>query len=241
MAVSSIFFKEGYVMPLRGYAVHTLDRHEEDTFSSISKEKNFALFVKSIFDRVGALLALLILGPILMLPIMLIIKLTSGKGEPVIFWQTRVGLNLRQFYFYKFRTMVIDAEEKKSSLEHLNEMDGPVFKIRSDPRITKFGRFLRKYSLDELPQFFNVLKGEMSIVGPRPPLPEEVERYEPCQYRKFNMKPGMTCIWQVSGRNKVGFKEWMRMDLEYIDNFSLWLDFKILIRTIWTVVAGEGM
>ncbi|MEW6606002.1 MAG: sugar transferase [bacterium] len=213
----------------------------EFAFPSISEEKNMALFVKSVFDRVGALLALLVLGPVLMLPIILIIKLTSRKGESVLFRQTRVGLNGRQFCFYKFRTMVINAEKKKNSLKHLNEMDGPVFKIRNDPRITKFGRFLRKYSLDELPQFFNVLKGEMSIVGPRPPLPEEVEKYDSYQYRRLSMKPGLTCIWQVSGRNKISFKEWMRMDLEYIDNYSLWLDFKILIRTIWAVMAGQGV
>ncbi|MFH1562760.1 MAG: sugar transferase [Nitrospirota bacterium] len=212
-------------------------------FCKVNKKPkiNSALFIKNIFDRVFALLILLILGPTLMLLIILIIKLTSRKGVPVFFRQTRVGLNRRPFCFYKFRTMVTNAEEMKNFMERLNEMDGPVFKIRKDPRITKLGRFLRKYSLDELPQFFNVLKGEMSIVGPRPPLPKEVEKYEQWHHRRLSMKPGITCIWQVSGRNRVSFKEWVRMDLEYIDNYSLWLDFKILIRTIWVVPAGHGM
>lgn len=136
--------------------------------------------------------------------------------------------------------MVQNAEMKKRFLEKQNEMDGPVFKIKSDPRITKIGRILRKTSIDELPQLFNVLRGDMSLVGPRPPLPIEVEMYQLWQRRRLSLKPGITCIWQVSGRNKIRFERWMEMDLEYIDNWSLWLDFKILFKTFFVVISGYG-
>ena len=133
-----------------------------------------------------------------------------------------------------------DAERHKESLRDLNEMSGPVFKIKQDPRVTRVGRVLRKYSIDEIPQFFNILRGEMSLVGPRPPLPSEVANYEPWQRRKLAVKPGLTCIWQVSGRNQIDFEDWMRLDLEYIDNWSLWLDARILAKTVPTVLKGEG-
>ncbi|HHU57440.1 MAG TPA: sugar transferase, partial [Bacteroidales bacterium] len=139
-----------------------------------------------------------------------------------------------------FRTMVVNAEELREELMEQNEMDGPVFKITHDPRVTRVGRFLRKTSLDELPQFFNVLMGEMSVVGPRPPLPDEVREYERWQLRRLSMKPGITCIWQVSGRNNIPFEEWMRMDLEYIDTWSLKLDFVLFLKTIRTMVRGDG-
>jgi lipopolysaccharide/colanic/teichoic acid biosynthesis glycosyltransferase len=140
----------------------------------------------------------------------------------------------------KFRSMVVDAEARKKELEHLNEMSGPVFKIARDPRITAFGQFIRKTSIDELPQFWNVLVGDMSLVGPRPPIPAEVERYERWQLRRLSMKPGITCIWQVSGRNNVDFETWIRQDLEYIDNWSLFLDVKLLLRTVPVVLLGTG-
>jgi lipopolysaccharide/colanic/teichoic acid biosynthesis glycosyltransferase len=153
----------------------------------------------------------------------------------------RVGLNGKKFILYKFRTMLENAEELKQGLLNKNEMDGPVFKIKEDPRVTKLGGFLRKTSLDELPQLFNVLKGDMSLVGPRPPLPSEVSNYDLWHRRKLCMKPGLTCLWQVNGRNKINFEKWMKLDLEYIDNWSLLLDFKILLKTIPAVLSGSGV
>jgi lipopolysaccharide/colanic/teichoic acid biosynthesis glycosyltransferase len=159
----------------------------------------------------------------------------------VFFRQARVGLNGRQFVFYKFRTMVKDAEEKQEQLLAHNEMKGPAFKMANDPRMTKVGRFLRRTSLDELPQLWNVLKGEMSLIGPRPPLPSEVKKYEPWQRRKLSLRPGISCLWQVRGRNRINnFDDWMRLDLEYIDSWSLWLDVTIFLRTIPAVLSGSG-
>jgi lipopolysaccharide/colanic/teichoic acid biosynthesis glycosyltransferase len=158
----------------------------------------------------------------------------------VFFVQNRVGMNQRQFKLYKFRSMVADAEERKSELLHLNERDGPAFKIDNDPRITPIGRFIRKTSIDELPQLFNVLSGEMSLVGPRPPLPDEVQKYEWLFRKRLSVKPGITCIWQISGRNNVSFERWMQMDHEYIENWSIWLDLRILLKTIPAVLFSRG-
>lgn len=200
-------------------------------------ESHVPLLVKSIIDKAGAALAILLSAPIMMLTA-LIVKLDSPG--PILFKQMRAGLNGRPFVLYKFRTMCSDAEAKKKSLWSRNEMSGPVFKIKEDPRVTRVGKFLRKFSIDELPQLFNVLMGEMSLVGPRPPLPGEVSHFEPWQHRKLSVRPGLTCLWQVNGRNNVDFEEWMRMDLQYIDNWSLWLDAKILAKTIPAVVSGTG-
>lgn len=199
--------------------------------------KEWQLFIKRLMDILISVLALVFFSP-LMLLVAILIKLTS-KG-PVLFKQTRSGLKGRKFTLYKFRSMVTDAEHLQKQLFERNEMDGPVFKIKKDPRITRVGHILRKTSIDELPQFINVLKGDMSIVGPRPPLVKEVEKYEIWQRRRLSLKPGITCIWQVSGRNKIGFDEWMRMDMEYIDNWSLVLDLKILVRTFFVVLVGYG-
>ena len=163
----------------------------------------------------------------------------SSPGA-VFFSQRRVGLNGRAFTLYKFRTMIADAHDRLGDVAHLNEMNGPVFKASKDPRVTLVGRFLRRFSLDELPQLWNVLKGDMSLVGPRPPIPEEVERYKRWQRRRLSMKPGLTCLWQVSGRNEVDFDRWMELDLQYIDNWSPLLDAKILLRTIPAVLSGRG-
>ncbi|HEV3458951.1 MAG TPA: sugar transferase [Thermoanaerobaculia bacterium] len=195
------------------------------------------LMAKRLMD-VALSSLLLLMGLPLVMAIAALIKLSS-QGN-VLFRQTRCGLNGRIFTLYKFRTMVEDAEERRRNLEHLNEMNGPVFKLRSDPRVTWLGRFLRRFSLDELPQFWNVLRGDMSLVGPRPPIPEEVARYQRWQRRRLSMKPGLTCLWQVSGRNQIDFDQWMQLDLEYIDSWSPMLDFKILLKTIPAVLSGRG-
>ncbi len=198
----------------------------------------FKLIFKRIVDIAVSALVLIISLP-LVLTISAAIKLTSSGG--VLFRQTRCGLNGRRFTLYKFRTMVHDAEARRQEVQHLNEMDGPVFKVKRDPRIDGVvGRFLRKFSLDELPQLWNVLRGHMSLVGPRPPIPEEVALYERWQRRRLSMKPGLTCLWQISGRNEVDFDRWMALDLEYIDSWSPALDLKILLKTIPVVLSGKG-
>lgn len=164
---------------------------------------------------------------------------STSKG-PIFFKQTRCGRNGRQFMLYKFRSMVDNAEQQLENLRMHNQMSGPVFKMADDPRLTKIGRWLRKTSLDEFPQFWNVLKGDMSIVGPRPPISSEVEKYEPWQRRRLSMKPGITCLWQISGRNQIDFDEWMKLDLRYIDRWSLWLDIVIILLTVRAVISGRG-
>jgi exopolysaccharide biosynthesis polyprenyl glycosylphosphotransferase len=190
-----------------------------------------------MIDFMGSLLFISILSPLLLM-ITLLIRLDSPG--PAIYRQVRCGLNGRKFTFYKFRSMIQGAEKQQSDLAAYNMMDGPVFKMKNDPRVTRVGRFLRKTSLDELPQLFNVLRGDMSFVGPRPPIPEEVEKYESWQRRRLSMRPGITGLWQVSGRNQIDFQRWMKLDLEYIDQWSLWLDFKILMKTILVVLWGRG-
>ncbi|MCU4165518.1 sugar transferase [Carboxylicivirga caseinilyticus] len=197
-----------------------------------------SLKFKGIFDFIVSFLVITIFSPVYIV-IAVIIKMTS-KG-PIFFKQKRVGIRGRKFWVYKFRTMVTNAEDLKKDLMVHNEMDGPTFKMTKDPRITRIGHFLRQTSLDELPQFFNVLLGDMSVVGPRPPVPEEVKEYERWQLRRLAMKPGITCIWQVSqSRNDISFDDWMRMDLEYIDNWSLKLDFVIILKTIRTMLRADG-
>jgi exopolysaccharide biosynthesis polyprenyl glycosylphosphotransferase len=198
-----------------------------------------ALFVKRIFDVIVSALLLLLLAPLLGL-VALAIKLTT-PGLPVLYPWRVIGQNGVEFTGYKFTTMQPDADARMAELMNRNEMQGPVFKIKDDPRVTRLGRFLRKYSLNELPQLWSVLKGDMSLVGPRPAFRHELERYELWHKRKLSVRPGITCLWQVRGRNKINnFDDWVRMDLEYIDNWSLWLDVKILIWTAWAVVAGTG-
>ena len=206
------------------------------TFTT-TPQNDYLLLVKNGVDLVLACALLVLTAPLFGL-IALLIKTTS-KG-PIIFKQVRCGLGGRKFVFYKFRSMVENAEATQSRLQHLNEMSGPVFKIGKDPRCTPAGRFLRKFSLDELPQLVNILKGDMSFVGPRPPLPREVENYQRWQRRRLRMKPGLTCLWQVRGRNEIDFEEWMKLDLQYIDNWSLLLDVKIALKTIPIVLLGKG-
>ncbi len=203
-------------------------------------EASWQSVIKQVIDFVGALGMLLIAGPIFMIPAAILIKLTS-KG-PIFFKQQRSGLNGSPFTIYKFRTMGTNAEQVKHELAAMNEMTGPVFKITKDPRITPVGKWLRKFSIDELPQLFNVLRGDMSLVGPRPLPVDEIKRINDMAHRRrLSVKPGLTCLWQVSGRNEIKeFNDWVRLDLEYIDNWSLWLDFKILLRTIPAVFCGSG-
>lgn len=195
------------------------------------------LFIKRTVDVVFSAIAIILLLPVFLIAAILI-KATS-KGH-VLFVQKRVGRNGRKFILYKFRSMYQGAHKKLEELNGLNEISGPVFKIKNDPRVTPVGRYLRRFSIDELPQLFNVFMGHMSIIGPRPPLPHEVRKYEPWQRRRLSMRPGLTCYWQIYGRNNIGFDKWMKMDLEYIDNWSLWLDFKILVKTIPAVLFGNG-
>ncbi len=198
-----------------------------------------ALFVKRLIDTVVSAALLIVLSPLFVL-IAIAIRVTM-PGLPIFYPWRVVGKYGVEFTGYKFTTMVADADEKKADLMPYNEMEGPVFKIGNDPRITPVGRFLRKYSLNELPQLWSVLKGDMSLVGPRPAFRHELEGYRYWQKRKLSVRPGITCLWQVSGRNKIkDFDDWAKMDLEYIDNWSLWLDFKILARTVWEVIAGTG-
>lgn len=198
-----------------------------------------ALFLKRMFDIVASAILLVLLLPVFA-AIALAIKI-STPALPIFYRWRVVGRNGVEFVGYKFTTMYPDADQRKAELMARNEMTGPVFKIKDDPRVTPIGRFLRKYSLNELPQIWSVLKGDMSLVGPRPAFRHELERYEFWHKRKLSIRPGITCLWQVSGRNKISnFDDWVRLDLEYIDNWSLWLDVKILARTAWAVVAGTG-
>jgi exopolysaccharide biosynthesis polyprenyl glycosylphosphotransferase len=207
------------------------------TFKNTPKNA-WAIAWKSFSEFWISFAIIFLLSPI-MLIIALAIKLTS-KG-PIVFKQERVGLRGRKFYIYKFRTMVYNAEHLKESLMKLNESDGPAFKIKKDPRITLVGRILRKTGLDELPQLFNVLKGEMSLIGPRPPLASEVEKYQRWHLRRLSVKPGITCTWQIiPNRNEVVFDKWMKLDIQYIESWSVAKDLKLFIRTIKTVIYGNG-
>ena len=194
-------------------------------------------FAKRTLDILIAVSALVLLSWLFVI-VAVLIKMTS-RG-PVIFKQIRVGKGGMKFMCYKFRSMCADAENKKQSLLHLNEVSGPVFKIKNDPRITPIGHFIRKCSIDELPQLWNVLKGEMSIVGPRPPLPHEVVHYTPYQQGRLSVKPGLTCLWQINGRSNVDFQHWVEMDMMYIESMSFLNDLKIIIKTVPAVITGRG-
>jgi exopolysaccharide biosynthesis polyprenyl glycosylphosphotransferase len=198
----------------------------------------WAGMAKRGIDVLVSLLALVFISPVLLITAILI-RLTSPG--PVLFVQKRLGLNKRHFGVYKFRTMVVDAEKRLSEVKHLNEVSGPVFKIKNDPRITPVGRLLRKTSIDELPQLWNVVKGDMSLVGPRPLPIRDYEGFsKDWQRRRFSVRPGITCLWQIKGRSAIPFEQWMELDLQYIDKWSLWLDLEILVRTIPAVVKGSG-
>jgi exopolysaccharide biosynthesis polyprenyl glycosylphosphotransferase len=211
----------------------------EATLLTTVPQRRGYLFVKRAMDLVLSASALLLLAPLLLL-LALVIKLSSPK-RPVFYPWRVLGKNGKPFVGYKFRTMVPNADELKHQLLSFNEMQGPVFKMRNDPRVTTLGRFLRKFSLDELPQLYSVLKGDMSLIGPRPPSREEAESFEFWQRRKLSVKPGISCLWQVNGRSQIHkFDEWVRLDLEYIQNASLFLDLKIMLLTIPAVLSGRG-
>ena len=202
----------------------------------VPNENKVYLFLKRLIDIVGSGLGILILIPVFLI-IGILIKLEDPKGS-VFFSQKRNGLNGKEFNMYKFRSMVHNAEDLLESLMSKNEMDGPVFKIKYDPRSTKIGKFIRKTSLDELPQLFNVLKGDMSLVGPRPPIPREVIQYNKYQYQRLLVKPGITCYWQISGRNNIDFDEWVELDLKYIKERNLFKDIYIILMTL-PVLLGD--
>ena len=192
---------------------------------------------KRAIDIIGAGSGLLLLSPVIVI-VACAIKFTS-KG-PIFFSQKRVGKNGELFDMYKFRSMVVNAEELKEKLAHQNEMSGPMFKMKDDPRVTKVGKFIRKTSLDELPQLWNVLKGDMSLVGPRPSLPKEVVQFEGWMYKRLEVKPGLTCYWQVSGRNNIDFEDWMKLDIKYVDERNIWIDIKLIFKTVLVLFGDKN-
>ena len=193
--------------------------------------------LKRLVDVLGAFTGLLMLSPLIII-VSLIVKFTS-QG-PVFFSQKRVGKNGIEFDMYKFRSMVVNAEELKEKLASQNEMSGPMFKMKDDPRITKVGKFIRKTSIDEIPQLWNVLKGDMSLVGPRPSLPKEVAQFESWMHKRLEVKPGLTCYWQVSGRNNIDFEDWMKLDIKYVNERNFWIDIKLIFKTVWVLLGDKA-
>ena len=198
---------------------------------------NFYEGLKRLVDVLGAFTGLLMLSPLIII-VSLIVKFTS-KG-PVFFSQKRVGKNGIEFDMYKFRSMVVNAEELKEKLASQNEMSGPMFKMKDDPRITKVGKFIRKTSIDEIPQLWNVLKGDMSLVGPRPSLPKEVAQFESWMHKRLEVKPGLTCYWQVSGRNNIDFEDWMKLDIRYVNERNFWIDIKLIFKTVGVLFGDKN-
>lgn len=208
----------------------------ENGYRNVNESK-FYSFIKRFIDIMSSLLGLIVLSPLLII-VSILIKVDS-KG-PIFFSQERVGLRGKHFKMYKFRSMVINAEEIKDKLREKNEMSGPMFKMKNDPRVTKIGKFIRKTSIDELPQLFNVLIGDMSLVGPRPSLPKEVKEFEPWMLERLEVKPGITCYWQVMGRNSIGFEEWMSLDVKYVHERCLSVDLKLIFKTFFVLFGDEN-
>ena len=201
------------------------------------RKSDFYKFCKRGIDVIVAGVGLILLSPIITI-VACAIKLTS-KG-PIFFLRKRVGKNGELFNMYKFRSMVVNAEELKEKLKHKNEMSGPMFKMKDDPRVTKVGKFIRKTSLDELPQLWNVLKGDMSLVGPRPSLPKEVEQFDSWMFKRLTVRPGLTCYWQVSGRNNIDFEDWMKLDVKYVEERNLWIDIKLIFKTVGVLFGDKN-
>lgn len=215
-----------------------LKRELEEIQHECSYEKSYGYYlVKRFIDICGALCGIVVLSPVMIIAA-IVIKIDS-RG-PVFFGQQRVGKDGKLFNMYKFRSMVVDAEKLLDKLKDKNEMTGPMFKIKEDPRVTKVGRFIRKTSIDELPQLFNVLRGEMSLVGPRPNLPKEVAEFSEFHKLKLLAKPGLTCYWQVMGRSSIGFEEWMKLDVRYIEERSTWVDLKLIFKTVGVLFGDEN-
>lgn len=203
------------------------------------KENLFYLIIKRIFDVAASLFAVVVLSPLLLL-VALIIYIDDPQGSP-LYTQERVGKDGKIFKFYKFRSMVVNADSMLDQLAAQNEKDGPAFKIKDDPRITRIGKFIRKTSIDELPQLINIIKGDMSVVGPRPALPKEVEQYTEREKSRLLVKPGLTCIWQASrNRDDISFEKWIDLDIEYIENRNFWLDIKLILKTFIVIFTGNG-
>lgn len=207
--------------------------------NEVESKGSFSLYeiCKRVMDILGAGCGLVLLSPVIII-VAILVKFSS-KG-PVFFSQKRVGKNGKVFDMYKFRSMVVNAEELKEKLAAQNEMSGPMFKMKDDPRVTKVGKFIRKTSLDELPQFWNVIKGDMSLVGPRPSLPKEVAQFEDWMYKRLSVKPGLTCYWQVSGRNNIDFEDWMKLDCRYVDERNLWIDIKLIFKTVGVLFGDKN-
>lgn len=202
-----------------------------------NNESIMYIFFKRLIDLFGSVIGLIVLSPIFLV-VSLLIKFES-KG-PIIFSQDRIGKDGKVFKMYKFRSMVVNAEELKEKLKEQNEMSGPMFKMKEDPRVTKIGKFIRKTSIDELPQFINILRGDMSLVGPRPSLPKEVEQFEDWMMERLEVKPGLTCYWQISGRNNIDFEDWMKLDIKYVRARNTFTDLKLILKTVFVLFGDEN-
>ncbi len=227
-------------MKMGGFILKPLSRDlviiEEEVLNKYKRNFRY-YFIKRLIDIIGSLSGIIVLGPLLLV-VALLIKFES-KG-PIFFSQKRVGLNGKEFEMYKFRSMIVNAEELLDRLKDKNEMTGPMFKMKNDPRVTRIGRFLRRTSIDELPQLFNVLKGEMSLVGPRPNLSKEVELFSEYHKLKLLAKPGLTCYWQVMGRSSIDFEGWMELDIKYLEERSIWVDLKLIFKTVGLLFGDEN-
>ncbi|MDZ4939348.1 sugar transferase [Clostridium perfringens] len=211
---------------------------EGEEYIKVDQGNRIYLFFKRVIDILGSGFGLIILSPLFLI-VAIAIKIEDSKGS-VLFSQKRVGQYGKEFNMYKFRSMVSNAEELKAKLMEQNEMSGPMFKMKHDPRITRVGKFIRKTSIDELPQLINILKGEMSLVGPRPSLPKEVAKFESWMLKRLEVKPGLTCYWQVMGRNDIDFEDWMKLDVKYVHDRNFWLDIKLIFKTFFVLFGDES-